>query len=116
MNLKKSLLIEIPTISKSTPYWRALKICSLLFLPLEAVIVFALLLDQVTLTEFGQISLGLFVFWLVAPIFLRIKERALFWFCVVAAVLSILLFAFVSWDALEKSNQKQEPARITSDQ
>ena len=56
MILKKLLTTEMPTISKSTPYWRALKVFSLLFLLSEIVLIFALLFKQVTLTEFWQIS------------------------------------------------------------
>ena len=93
MSLKKILTTEMPTLSKSTPYWRALKVCSLLFLLPEIVLVFALLFKQVTLTEFWQISLFLLVLWPIEPIVLRMKERTLF---VVIAVLSaILLIAFV---------------------
>ena len=61
MGLKKLLTTEMPSISKSTPYWRALKVCSLLFLLPEAAMIFALLFNQVTLTEFWQISLFLLV-------------------------------------------------------
>ena len=78
MSIKKLLTAEIPTISKSTPYWRALKVCSLLFLLPEIVLIFALLFKQVTLTEFWQISLFLLVLWPMMPLILRMKNDKTF--------------------------------------
>lgn len=78
MGLKKLLTTEMPTISKSTPYWRALKVCSLLFLLPEIVLIFALLFKQVTLTEFWQISLFLLVLWPMMPLILRMKNDKTF--------------------------------------
>ena len=114
MSLKKLLKTEMPTISKSTPYWRALKVCSLLFLLPEIVLVFALLFKQVALTEFWQISLFLLVLWPLEPIVLRMKDRTLF--LTIAAAVMILLIAFVIWKVSKQSNQREEPARIYSDQ
>lgn len=78
MGLKKLLTTEMPTISKSTPYWRALKVCSVLFLLPEIVLVFALFFKQVTLTEFWQISLFLLVLWPMMPLILRMKNDKTF--------------------------------------
>ena len=114
MGLKKILTTEMPTISKSTPYWRALKVCSLLFLLPEVILAVALLFNQVTLTDFWQISLGLLVLCPLAPIVLRIKEQTLFG--VIAAAVTILLIAFVIWNMSKKSNIKQEATHISSDQ
>ena len=93
MGLKKLLTTEMPTISKSTPYWRALKVCSLLFLLPEVILAVALLFNQVTLTDAWQISLGLLVLWPMMPLILRMKERTLFG--VITAAVTILLIAFV---------------------
>ena len=114
MGLKKILTTEMPTISKSTPYWRALKVCSLLFLLPEVILAVALLFNQVTLTDFWQISLGLLVLWPLAPIVLRIKEQTLFG--VIAAAVTILLIAFVIWNMSKKSNIKQEATHVSSNQ
>lgn len=78
MGLKKLFATEMPTISKSTSYWRAFKVCSLLFLLSEAAMLFALLFNQVTLTEFWQISLFLLVLWPMMPLILRMKNDKTF--------------------------------------
>ena len=129
MNLKKLLMTEMPTISKSTSYWRAFKVCSLLFLLSEAAMLFALLFDQVTLTEFWQISLflnqitlmdfwqislGLLLLWPLAPIVLRMKERTLL--VIIVAAVAILLIAVVICNVSKKSSQREEPTRIYSNQ
>lgn len=93
MDLKKLLTTEMPTISKSTPYWEALKVCSLLFLLPEAVMIFALLFKQVTLTEFWQISLFLLLLWPIMPMILRIKKNRLLG--VVICVVLIIIVAFL---------------------
>lgn len=112
MNLKKLLTTEMPTISKSTPYWRALKFCSLLFLLPEVILAIAVLFNQVTLTDFWQISLGLLVLWPLAPIALRMKEWILL---VVIAVVSVILFiAFVLLNVSKKDIQKQEASHVSS--
>ena len=114
MGLKKLLTTEMPTISKSTPYWRAFKVCSLLFLLPEIVLVFALLFNQLTLTEFWQISLFLLLLWPMMPLILRMKERLLF--DVIAAAVTILLIAFVIWNMSKKNNIKQESTHVSSNQ
>ena len=55
-----------------------MKVCSLLFLLPEVILAVALLFNQVTLTDFWQISLGLLVLWPMMPLILRMKERTLF--------------------------------------
>ena len=112
MNLKKLLTTEMPTISKSTPYWRALKVCSLLFLLPELILAVALLFNQVTITDFWQISLGLLVLWPLAPIVLRMKERTLF--VAIAVVSAILFIAFVLLNVSKKDIQKQEVTHVSS--
>ena len=112
MGLKKLLTTEMPTISKSTPYWRALKVCSLLFLLPEVILAVALLFNQVSLTDFWQISLGLLVLWPLAPIVLRMKARALF--VVIAVVSAILFIAFVLLNVSKKDIQKQEASHVSS--
>ena len=114
MDLKKFLMTEMPTISKSTPYWRAFKVCSLLVLLPEVAMIFALLFNQVTLTEFWQISLSLLLLWPIAPIVLRMKERTLF--LVIVAAVTILLIVLVICNVSKKSSQREEPIRIYSDQ
>ena len=112
MGLKKLLTTEMPTISKSTPYWRALKVCSLLFLLPEVILAVALLFNQVSLTDFWQISLGLLVLWPLAPIVLRMKARALF--VVIAVVSAILFIVFVLLNVSKKDIQKQEASHVSS--
>lgn len=114
VGLKKLLATEIPTISKSTSYWRAFKVCSLLFLLPEVVMLFALLFNQVTLTEFWQISLFLLLLWPIEPIVLRMKERTLS--VVIVAAVTILLIAVVICNVSKKSSQREEPTRIYSNQ
>ena len=93
MNLKKLLMTEMPTISKSTPYWRALKVCSLLFLLPEVALIFALLINQVTLTEFWQISLFLLLLWPIMPMILRMKNNRLLG--VITCVVLIVIVTFL---------------------
>ena len=114
MNLKKLLMTAMPTISNSTPYWRALKVCSLLFLLPEVILAFALLLNQITLMDFWQISLGLLLLWPLAPIVLRMKERTLL--VIIVAAVAILLIAVVICNVSKKSSQREEPTRIYSNQ
>lgn len=117
MNLKKLLMTEMPTISKSMPYWSAFKVCSLLFLLPEAAMIFALLLNQVTFTEFWQISLFLLLLWPIEPIVLRMKERTLF-VAIVAAV-TILVIAsvilFVPTESENSNNTQYADRRLLSD-
>ena len=94
MILKKLLTTEMPTISKSTPYWRALKVFSLLFLLSEIVLIFALLFKQVTLTEFWQISLFLLVLWPMMPLILRMKNDKTF--LVITGSVSIVMVALLT--------------------
>ena len=114
MGLKKLLTTEMPTISKSMPYWSAFKVCSLLFLLPEAAMIFALLFNQVTLTEFWQISLFLLLLWPIEPIVLRMKERTML--VIIVAAVAILLIAVVICNVSKKSSQREEPPRIYSDQ
>ena len=114
MGIKKLLATEMPTISKSMPYWSAFKVCSLLFLLPEAAMIFALLFNQVTLTEFWQISLFLLLLWPIEPIVLRMKERTLS--VVIVAAVTILLIAVVICNVSKKSSQREEPTRIYSNQ
>ena len=94
MILKKLLTTEMPTISKSTPYWRALKVFSLLFLLSEIVLILALLFKQVTLTEFWQISLFLLVLWPMMPLILRMKNDKTF--LVITGSVSIVMVALLT--------------------
>ena len=78
MGLKKIFTTEMPTISKSTPYLRAVKICSLLFLLPETAVIFMLIFNQIAVTEFWQISLFLLLLWPIMPLILRMKDKTLF--------------------------------------
>ena len=91
-----------------------MKLCSLLFLLPEVILAIALLFNQVSLTDFWQISLGLLVLWPLAPIVLRMKARALF--VVIAVVSAILLIAFVLLNVSKKDIQKQEASHVSSGQ
>ena len=75
---------------------------------------FALLFNQVTLTEFWQISLFLLLLWPIEPIVLRMKERTLF--VVIVAAVTILLIVVVICNVSKKSRQREEPTRIYSNQ
>ena len=117
MNLKKLLMTEMPTISKSTPYWRTLKVCSLLFLLPEVAMIFALLFNQVTLTEFWQISLFLLLLWPIEPFVLRMKERTLF-VAIVAAVTILVIAAvilFVPTESVNSNDTQYADRRLLSD-
>ncbi|MCR5751969.1 MAG: hypothetical protein K6G91_08395 [Kiritimatiellae bacterium] len=74
MSLKNLLSINLPAVSKSTPYWRALKICSLLFLIPEVILAFAFLFEMVTLAELFLISVFLLVLWPIEPLILRMRN------------------------------------------
>ena len=117
MNLKKLLTTEMPTISKSMPYWSAFKVCSLLFLLPEAAMIFALLLNQVTLTEFWQISLFLLLLWPIEPIVLCMKERTLL--VIIVAAVAILLIAavilFVPTESVNSNDTQYADRRLLSD-
>lgn len=92
VGLKKLLTTEMPTISKSTPYWRAFKVCSLLFLLSEAAMLFALLFNQVTLTEFWQISLFLLLLWPIMPMILKMKNNRLLGVIICVVLIVIITF------------------------
>ncbi|MGN0846411.1 MAG: hypothetical protein ACI4RA_03390 [Kiritimatiellia bacterium] len=90
MNLKKLLTTEMPTISRSTPYWRALKVCSPLFLLPEVILAFTLPFNQITPTEFWAISLVLLILWPMTPLILRMKNDRKF-FIVIGLVMMALV-------------------------
>ena len=117
MNLKKLLMTEMPTISKSMPYWSAFKVCSLLFLLPEAAMIFALLFNQVTFTEFWQISLFLLLLWPIEPIVLRMKERTML--VIIVAAVAILVIAsvilFVPTESENSNNTQYADRRLLSD-
>jgi len=72
---------------------------------------FALLFNQVTLTEFWQISLFLLLLWPIEPIVLRMKERTLS--VVIVAAVTILLIAVVICNVSKRAVKgKNLPASI----
>lgn len=94
MSLKKILTTEIPTIHRGTPYWRAVKVCALMVFLAEVIMVLALLLNHVSLTEFSQISLSLLLLWPIMPMILRVRSIGIF--SVVCAVLVAILVSMMA--------------------
>lgn len=91
MNFKKLLVAKMPVVSRDTPYWRALGICSLMFLLAEVVMSLGLLFRQIKVNEFLQISAGLLVLLPLSPLFLRMKNGKGFGIIMGVSVMAIVV-------------------------
>ena len=89
--LKNLLHKELPTFSKRTAYWQLLKVLAIILVAPELLVLLSVPFGYVSWVEFRQISFGFLMIIFIAPLFLRMKGKALFIFLGVSFV--IMLFA-----------------------
>ena len=91
MRIKRFLFIKMPTLTKATPYWKALKVFSIILGLAEVMLLIAAAFRTIAWLEFGQISLGLLVLLFFLPLLFRMSKR-LFFVLSSGAILIVFLF------------------------
>ena len=88
------LFKEMPTITKATPYWQALKVLALIFLLAEILLLLSAALRLILWLEFFQMSFFLLTALFLGPLLFRIGERSLFVFLGLTTFFVFLLLIF----------------------
>ncbi len=91
MRIKRFLFIKMPTLTKATPYWKALIVFSIILGLAEVMLLIAAAFRTIAWLEFGQISLGLLVLLFFLPLLFRMSKR-LFFVLSSGAILIVFLF------------------------
>ncbi len=88
------LFKEMPTITRTTSYWRALKNFALIFLLADAMLFLSVVFGLVAWLEFFQMSAFLLTALFLAPFLFRIRERSLLVFLGLATISFFLFLIF----------------------